>query len=402
MDVHITTTPFGRRPLSLAMVRAQEDAKNAKPDTVAHKWHVWRNLTEAKDRLNITDRSLAVLNALLSFHQETALVANADLVVFPSNRELSIRAHGIAPATLRRHLATLVEAGLIIRRDSPNGKRYARKGQGGEIEQAFGFDMSPLVNRAAEFAEIADDVRARRRACALMREQITLLRRDIAKTIEAGVEQGVEGPWSGYMDLLSKLSQGLLRVLGQGELEGRLVALRSLYDDVAKSLAVIVEIDETSGNESQSERHIQSSKPDTLVSEPVLREGRAAKVEAEQPRPKSLKVYPLGMVLEACPDVTDWISTPINNWSDFVQAAGLVRTALGISPSAWDEATDAMGEVEASVCIAAILQRTETIRSPGGYLRTLTEKARAGQFSLGPVLMALLRSKLKERRSATG
>ena len=94
----------------------------------------------------------------MSFHQETALAAGGDLVVFPSNHELTIRAHGMAPTTLRRHLAALVEAGLIIRRDSPNGKRYARKGQGGAIEQAFGFDLAPLVARAAEFETLAEEV----------------------------------------------------------------------------------------------------------------------------------------------------------------------------------------------------------------------------------------------------
>ena len=51
-------------------------------------------------------------------------------------------------STLRRLLAVLVEAGLIVRRDSPNGKRYARKGRGGEITLAFGFDLAPLVVRA--------------------------------------------------------------------------------------------------------------------------------------------------------------------------------------------------------------------------------------------------------------
>ena len=39
----------------------------------------------------------------------------------------------------------------IVRRDSPNGKRYARKGRGGEIKLAFGFDLAPLVVRADEF-----------------------------------------------------------------------------------------------------------------------------------------------------------------------------------------------------------------------------------------------------------
>ena len=111
--------------------------------------------------------------------------------MFPSNKELSIRAHGMAPATLRRHLACLVDAGLIIRRDSPNGKRFARRGQGGAIEDAFGFDLTPLVARAEEIENLAEEVRAENRAMALLREKITLTRRDIAKMIATGIEEGV-------------------------------------------------------------------------------------------------------------------------------------------------------------------------------------------------------------------
>src|SRR5215212_6175783 len=151
MGQHLSTTPFGRRPLSLAMVAAQAAAKACPEDATAHKWRVFRHLTEAKGRLGLSDRALAVLSALLTFHPETALVPGPDLVVFPSNRELSVRAHGPAPATLRWALAQLVEAGLVIRRDSPNGKRYVRRGEGGEIAQAFGFDLTPLVARAGEF-----------------------------------------------------------------------------------------------------------------------------------------------------------------------------------------------------------------------------------------------------------
>jgi len=79
----------------------------------------------------VTERALAVLNALLTFPPETALTGEDDLVVFPSNQLLSLRAHGMPASTLRRHLAALVDAGLIIRRDSPNGKRYARMDEAG-------------------------------------------------------------------------------------------------------------------------------------------------------------------------------------------------------------------------------------------------------------------------------
>ena len=74
---------------------------------------------------------------------------------------------------VRRHLAALVDCGLIIRRDSPNGKRYARKGRGGDIEEAFGFSLAPLLARAYEFEAAAERVRADNRALRLMRERIT-------------------------------------------------------------------------------------------------------------------------------------------------------------------------------------------------------------------------------------
>ena len=103
----------------------------------------------------------------------------------------------MAPATLRRHLACLVDAGLIIRRDSPNGKRFAREA-GGAIEDAFGFDLMPLVARAAEIENLAEEVRAENRAMALSREKITLTRRDIAKMIATGLEEGVPGHREGF------------------------------------------------------------------------------------------------------------------------------------------------------------------------------------------------------------
>ncbi len=100
------------------------------------------------------------------------------------------------------------------------------------------------------------------------------------------------------------------------------------------------------------------------------------------------------MVLEACPDILDYATKDgIDNWRDLATTAATVRSALGVSPDAWAQALEAMGEHDASIVIAAILQRGDEIKSAGGYLRVLTAKARAGEFSLGPVLMALLRGK---------
>ncbi|HEY8161005.1 MAG TPA: plasmid replication protein RepC [Methylocystis sp.] len=439
-----TTTPFGRRSLSLAMVASQAATREfaSRPDaseTVVHKWRLFRAMTEAKAPLGVTDRALSVLHALLSFHQETALTlpdkdarasendATSKIIVFPSNKELSIRAHGMAPATLRRHIAMLVEAGLIIRRDSPNGKRFARRGQGGEIDEAFGFDLTPLIARASEIETLAEEVRAENRAMALLREKISLTRRDIVKMIETGMEEGVPGDWQARHGDYQALADRQARKMMRADLEVLADKLATLAAEINSALENHIKRQNISANESQTERHIQNQTTNTSDLEPSLREGGAeppgsngdeAQADGERtsepesretetrPRPMPTpRTYPLGMVLQACPDIIDYArGGEISSWRDLATAAAAVRLALGVSPDAWAQALDAMGEHDAAIVIAAILQRGEEIKSAGGYLRVLTAKARAGEFSLGPVLMALLRGKAakgaRERKRA--
>ena len=227
------TTPFGRRPLSLAMVASQAATETfaqdqALPKPSSTNGGCFARSPRPKNRSASPTERYQCCTRCCRFHQETALTlpasapkadeadsAGPGIVVFPSNKELSIRAHGMAPATLRRHLACLVDAGLIIRRDFPNGKRFARRGQGGEIEDAFGFDLTPLVARAEEIENLAEEVRAENRAMALLREKITLTRRDIAKMIATGIEEGVSGDWEGfhlrYATLSGRYARNLLR-----------------------------------------------------------------------------------------------------------------------------------------------------------------------------------------------
>ena len=428
MEPHQSTTPFGRRPLTLAHVASQAAAKARPPEKFAHKWTVFRAICAARARLGVSERALAVLDALLTFHPETIL-AGEDLVVFPSNRQLSLRAHGMAPATLRRHLAVLVDAGVIVRRDSPNGKRFARKDGAGEVEIAFGFDLSPLVARADEFESLAEAVRAEERALKRLRERITICRRDIAKMIVTGLEEGVptrragQGPadWTTVHEMFRAIVGRIPRTATRGELEPVADELALLSAEVLILLETHVNSQNISANETQTVRHIQNSNPNSPIDlEPGLQEGRAAdfglldqghgappkspdKNDAAPRLEATIMAYPLGMVLEACPDIIDYARDGVHSWRDLIATAGLARAALGISADAWREAQETMGAGDAAVMIAAILQKGEAIGSPGGYLRALSAKARAKAFSIGPVLMALLRGKIaKGGRKAAG
>ena len=409
MHPHSSTTPFGRRSLTLAHVASQAIAKARPSEKAVHKWQVFRAICAAKMRVGVSERALAVLDALLSFHPETTL-SGEGLIVFPSNQQLALRAHGMAPATLRRHLAALVDGGLIIRRDSPNGKRFARKGQGGAIEMAFGFDLSPLVARAEEFESWAEEVKAEERALRLVRERITLCRRDIAKMIATGIEQGVPvgkigqglSDWPGIHGVFRGILDRIPRTAVRRELEPIADELSLLADEILSLLETHVKNEKTTINESQIERHIQNSNPQDLIAlEPVFRESQGARPEP-QPEPKLAprQDFPLGMVLDACPDILDYSKGGIANWRDFLAVAMVVRSMLGISPSAWEAALSAMGEIPAAIVVAGILQKGTAVTSAGGYLRELTRKAGEGEFSVGPMLMALISTRKREKKRA--
>ncbi len=435
METHLATTPFGRRPASLAQIAAQAKLRDARKAARApgsnapaavNKWHLFRTLTEIRERLGVSDRALSVLNALLTFHPETALTLGADesaaddLVVYPSNRQLSLRAHGMAEVTLRRHLAALVEAGLIVRRDSPNGKRYARRGTEGAAAAVFGFDLAPLVVQASQFEEEAETLRRLRRERQFIKERISLRRRDIQKWLTLALDDELPGDW----EPLRRRFMGLARPLRSLRTDEDVAALdgliHALHDEISKLLNLQVNAHIQSGNDVQTEQHkTNSNTKRTTESEPASkgggadvseqgRDGHAATGEGE---------LPLGLVLEACPDLQDWSDGGrIRDWAALEATVERVRPMLGVSPDAWAAAKRVLGKRDACVAVGFILQRGEhsseatsadgqtlvngspAIRSPGGYLRSLTQQAETGDFRLGPLLMALIGQRLKYGR----
>src|SRR5690606_31458899 len=124
-------------------------------------------------------------------------------------------------------------------------------------------------------------------------------------------------------------------------------------------------------NESHSVRHKQNSNPESHYESEY---GSRNEVEASGAVKADQNVHslpdrqlPLGIVLDACPDVA-WLATTgrISNWRDFLAAVEIARPALGVSPSAWEDAQQILGNRDAAVTLAAIYQRQEQIASAGG------------------------------------
>ncbi len=387
----LTTTPFGQRPVTASLIESIQAATG--PASVLHlnKWELFRTLCVARTAFNVTDRDLTVLNALLSFHQDANLSDNDNLIVFPSNVALAERAHGMAESTLRRHLAALVNAGLILRHDSPNGKRYAARGEGGQVVRAFGFDLRPLLVHAGEINHAATEVRAAEERRKRAREAVTLLKRDALKLVQYGRESAAQGPWEGFESALLTIHKQMRRNLPVETLGDLKEQLKNLLDKIRDTLSKTKEM---SGSDGNNERHYHNSNKDSYESELCQEKAKGdvpPEPEPAAPIKRAEPNIPLALVLKACPDIEPYSQYPVRHWHELVALAAFVRGMMGISEDAWQQAQRAMGPEVAAVTVAGILQRVGDIKSPGGYLRALTRKAEAGAFSPGPMIMALLR-----------
>ena len=411
MTGRMATTPFGGARMRADIFALQQ--RTAKRQTAlsageggndtgqADKWELLRALTDARHCYALSDRALTVLDALLTFHQERVLDGSRPIIVFPSNHELSVRSRGMSGATLRRHLAALVSAGLLLRRDSPNGKRYCRRDEDGLVEDAFGFDLAPLALAAADIHARAEEVRAEARAVRILRAEITIHLRDIAKTVEAALEEKRAGSWGDYALRLQALSGRLSRAADTTSLVDRREALVRLRAEVENTYLDSLSEQEMSAYDNENERHIHNSNtdhqsenngydPNTAASPtPVTEPFESQPSEKQKHSDRKAGKISLNALLSACPTIRDYSREGITTWKEARATADLVRSMLGVSPSAWRDALEVLGEQAAVTVVAVMLERAEDIRSPGGYLRDLTRKAKDGRFSIHPMLNAL-------------
>ena len=377
-------TPF-RRAICAADVERLTEPKAELPPQGVNKWEALRELSVARRAYGLSDRTLTVLQALLSFYPETTLRAGqGNLTVYPSNKTICERLNGMPSSTMRRHLAALVSSGILARRDSPNGKRYVRRFDGEKV--AFGFDLAPLAEQFTTICRAAEEERATVEALKHLRETVSLMRRDLAGLASYGAEVRPDiGRWDAFSDLAvlaarelrKKLDLDLLKQL-KAKLGHALEEARALLDcTVSKKM---------SSREAQNEQHYQSSDKELFDPEVSQHDGSAE--DQKNPNPPTV---PLSLVLGTCPEIQTYSEQPVRHWHQFVALNDCLRPMLGISASAWLNAKKNMGAEDAAIVLSVILERLAEIRSPGAYLRALTSKAEAGQFSCGPMVTALSR-----------
>ncbi|WP_299843292.1 plasmid replication protein RepC [uncultured Jannaschia sp.] len=375
-------TPF-RRAVDAAMLRRRDITDTFTKSAPVDKWAVLHALRAARKELGLSDRTLTVLQALLSFHKGDRLGESpAGHVVHASNAAICERLNGMPCSTMRRHVAHLVEAGLILRRDSPNGKRYVRRNADGP--DVFGLDLTPLTRRFDEIDTAAGAARAETEAANQARHTASLMCRDLANLASYGRTIAPDGDdWDRHANQSRSAAQHIRRHLSSTQ-------LHEIIDSLNASLTHIHDVlhrPEPSTSDNQNEQHRQESdKEEYKIDGPSTLDGsdhddRPIQAASRSENTPSARNQPdcditLQSLLANCSELQTYSPTPIRSWNEITRLASLIRPMTGISMHAWDEAVKAIGLQRASVVVAIVLQRFARIASPNAYFTALTTQIR--------------------------
>jgi replication initiation protein RepC len=394
----------GCRRLSPAHVQAQAIAErfDGLPDGVS-KGQALAAFKQAAQPLGLSPRLRDAIDALFAFSAPQDWQPGARPIVWPSNRKLETTL-GLGRRQVQNVLSALIRARLITPVDSPTGRRWRRRDvKTGAIVEAYGFDLSPIGQRHAEFVALAERAAAEERERAALRRRLTIARKAIQQIAETAIEHRLtDRDWRYWLaealtlvltirdDLPLEDLQAVVAELEQRRTAGE-AALRAAFDSVQTAPAGATECTPIT-----TTKQPQADKSATRNIDSQERNGQGDSPALSNPlSPERLQqVHPTvtpKFVLTVSPALKSYLFTPSPNWADIVEAANGLRQQLGISRSAWIDACQAMGRYQAATAVAVIAAKREIIRSPGGYLRGMIGRAHNGELHLSNSLWGLAR-----------
>src|SRR5512132_1207327 len=401
----------GCRRLALAHVQVQAIAERfqGQPEGVS-KGQALAAFKQAAQPLGLSPRLRDAVDVLFAFSAPQDWQPGARPIVWPSNRKLETTL-GLGRRQVQNLLNALIRAKLITPVDSPTGRRWGHRDMTGKIVEAYGFDLSPIGLRHAEFVAVAQRAAAEERERAGLRRRLTIARKAIQQIAETALEHRLtDRNWHYWLaealtlvltirdDLALEDLQAVVAELEQRRTDGE-AALRAAFDsqqNAPAGAAGCTPITTTSqpkadksatcNTDSEESRSGQGDSP--ASPDPVSSEHSQQLVSAITPK----------FILTVSPELKPYIFTAAPSWAALVEAANGLRQQLGISRPAWIDACQAMGRYQAATAVAVIAAKGETIRSPGGYLRGMTDRARNGELHLSNSLWGLAR---RERPQGT-
>ncbi len=307
----------------------------------------------AAPALGLPRRVLELVDYLVGRTLEADWLDGARPLAWPSNATLQ-DALGLGRTQVKTLVRAALECGLIEMADSPNGHRYGHR-ERGRVVEAYGFDLSPLAARHAEFLAIAAAHEERRREGRRLRGRITSLRNCILSLTDAAQEQSrTDADWQALDTKARQLAEQRGDSHDPGQLAPIVARLAALHAEVQAALAQpeAVETDPT-GPENRP-HHTSTNSP--LLAEataaadgphqPSAQENKSsprlpATESAVQPRVRAAPdrrekrqsalrgfVVTPEFILQVAPAFRGWVRGARPGWGELAEAAWLVRSGI--------------------------------------------------------------------------
>ncbi|SEP35657.1 replication initiation protein RepC [Methylobacterium sp. UNC300MFChir4.1] len=373
------TVHSGGRPLTRAALagrrRALEDGRTVSRRELSAAGR------DAAKALNLRPALRSILSALCAVWGEQDWER---LVVWPSNEHLCGMT-GLSERALRYGLRDLVALEVITPRDSANGKRFAIRGPGGAVIDAYGFDLTPIVARKGEWATAIMDATARDAQRSRAFDLLTVRRRAVSEALAA---LRARFPATDAADLLAA-QEALERSTPRRRASG--MGPDVVLDAWGELQVMAEERFYQAASAGNSGRHIEQD-----TGSPT---DPCAKAPEKEPEP-TRRLEP-SLVAAACPVAAEFGVT-LRTEADVIEIGRLMRGGIGAHPSAWSEACQALGPFRASVLVLIVAQLHDDdvrrgeirIKNPGGYFRQLVRLCSEGRYGLEAELMAMRRRKM--------
>ena len=412
-----TGSPTGFRRLTPGLLQADRTAGSftGLPDGVTAYGQLLAAFKAAAPRLGLSPRMVHAIDWLFRFTMVQDWGRGGRPIVWPS-ASLQQEALGLSPTRVKAINRALIEAGLITMKDSPNGKRYGKRDAKGNIVEAYGFDLSPIAARHAEFVRLAAEAKAEREAMGRLRRRATIARNGITQILETVAEYGFSGEeWLTLRRETRALTLALRKIERPEEMALGVESLERRQHSARERLELLLAEAAPKAPESVNQDplgpengpHQYTYKPtlypeqDTVIAQEESSSGGG---QAVDPGPAPVRRDPpeTGRVLKLAPDelvklaprLKTYLLRPNPTWPDLVDAAAFLRADLDVSKSLWGEACVAMGREKAAIAIA-IVSTKDPIHfrtSPGGYFHGMVTKAKAGHLNLDRTLWGMRRA----------
>jgi replication initiation protein RepC len=395
------------------LLRADRTAEgfSGLPESVRVAGQLLAAFKSAAPRLGIGPRLVHAVDWLFRFTQPQDWDKGSRPVVWPSAR-MQQEALGLSPTQVKDTNRRLIELGLVTMKDSPNGKRYGKRDPKGRIVEAYGFDLSPIAARHAEFVRLAAEERAERLATGRLRRRATIAKKGIVQILETAQEYGFEGEeWQMLAREMAALARALKEVERVDEMELGVTSLERRQHEARERLEVLLGIVDSDPKGAENRPHYNNYKPtpypqeDTVIaSEDCSRAGEGAVLEVRTPelrkRPEKGMVHGIAPdeLVRLAPKLKPYLRRPSPTWPEIIDAAEWLRHDLGVSKPLWGEACLAMGRDLAAIALAIVSTKDPAhfTASPGGYFHGMVTKARAGELHLERTVWALRRAALPD------